>query len=625
MKAKLVLILSALAVVCAFFAQPEPAQAQKQMGVADVIRMSEAGIPDNLIINKIRQTRSVFNLTVDDMIKLKKAGVSDRVIEEMVQTETEKGQVAPPVPEDEKDPEEEAIFGKGNDTPVAEWTMGKCTMRDAAKLFRERSYPEASDCLFTLIEEGRVRGADRSRAQFYLAESLYEMGFYQGAQYYYREAVKQGPRSEFFGKSLTKLLDLSERLRDERSLQIILQDVDPRQLPAERKADFFYHYAMIAFKKDQMDTARKFLQAVPKSSPYYRKAKYADGVLLALLGQDKAAVQSFNEAANTAGGQSAARLDLEARLAVARTLYQAERYDDAVEAFRSATTVDSDVWATSLFENGWALYKAKDIPSALGNLHSTSAPFFENYYNPEGEVLGAIAYYRMCRFRDAEGQIQLFFKKYAPISAKLKAFRKGARKRKPKQVFALVYDYVYSPNKGATFLPDNVMATIASSGKVEDVLFQLRVLDLEQQRIRSFGDSRGGGRILDSQGRRVRTFQSSWRSSRVAQWLYEQLQEHKEQLQDFGGRLVIRQVEIMDEQLDDFLNQSKTIRFEITYREKNQLERTLTGQAPGAARRASEPVEIVAPDDHYYWPFEGEYWKDEIGHYTYAVRSECVE
>ena len=606
---------------------PSTAQAaQKKLNVHDVIRMSEAGIPDNLIINKIRATRSTFTLSVDEMIKLKKAGVSDRIIEEMVQTETMKGPVAPPDPDiDGTDAEEEAIFGKGSKDPVPEWQAGKCTMRDAAKLFREKSYPEASDCLFMLIEEGRVRGKDRARARFYLAESLYAMGFFQGSQYYFRENVRQGPRGEFFGKSIVKLLDLSERLRDDRSLQVVLQDIDPRVLPKERKADFFYHFAIIAFKKDQMDRARKYLRAVPKGNPYYRKARYAEGVMMALVGSDNAAIKSFTEAALTpSDGQLGSHLELEARLAIARTLYQAERYDDAVNAFRRAAVMDADLWATSLFENGWALYKAQDFASSLGNLHSTTAPFFDNYYNPEGEVLGAIAYYRLCRFREAEDTIQVFFKKYAPISAKLKAFAKGARKRKPKQVFALVYDYVYNPAKGATFLPDNVMASIASSGKVEDILFQLRVLDLEQARIRSFGDSRGGGRIVDAQGRQVRTFKSSWRSSRVAQWLYEQLQEHKDQLQDFGGRLVIRQVDIMNDSLDDFLNQSKTIRFEITYAEKNQLEASLAGQVTGAPR-ATGTVDIVAPDDHYFWPFEGEYWKDEIGHFTFAVKSECVK
>ena len=73
--------------------QPNLAHAMSQLRVNDVIKMARAGLPDSLIISKIRSTRSIFSLSVDDMIRLKKNGVSDKIIEEMVQTETNKGPV----------------------------------------------------------------------------------------------------------------------------------------------------------------------------------------------------------------------------------------------------------------------------------------------------------------------------------------------------------------------------------------------------------------------------------------------------------------------------------------------------------------------------------------------------
>ena len=33
------------------------------------------------------------------------------------------------------------------------------------------------------------------------------------------------------------------------------------------------------------------------------------------------------------------------------------------------------------------------------------------------------------------------------------------------------------------------------------------------------------------------------------------------------------------------------------------------------------PLDLV--DELEYWPFEGEYWKDEIGGYVYNIGSKC--
>jgi hypothetical protein len=69
------------------------AQAQRQLGVADVIALSRNGLSDTIIINQIQTTHSTFLLTVSDLAVLKDNGVSDLVIAEM-----QVARAAPPVP-----------------------------------------------------------------------------------------------------------------------------------------------------------------------------------------------------------------------------------------------------------------------------------------------------------------------------------------------------------------------------------------------------------------------------------------------------------------------------------------------------------------------------------------------
>ncbi|MES2344443.1 MAG: glycine zipper domain-containing protein [Chlamydiota bacterium] len=58
----------------------------QQLSTNDVKAMSKAGIKDDVIINQIHSTNSVFYLSADQIIDLKDSGVSQNVINYMIQT-----------------------------------------------------------------------------------------------------------------------------------------------------------------------------------------------------------------------------------------------------------------------------------------------------------------------------------------------------------------------------------------------------------------------------------------------------------------------------------------------------------------------------------------------------------
>lgn len=64
----------------------EAAQARTQLGVQDVVQMAQSHISDDVIVNHIRSSGSVFQLSAQDTIWLKQNGVSDRVVAEMQAT-----------------------------------------------------------------------------------------------------------------------------------------------------------------------------------------------------------------------------------------------------------------------------------------------------------------------------------------------------------------------------------------------------------------------------------------------------------------------------------------------------------------------------------------------------------
>jgi len=65
-------------------AQQAQSAASGSMSNADVIKLVKAGMPESLIIAKIKSSACDFNTSPDALIKLKGAGVSDKVLEAMV-------------------------------------------------------------------------------------------------------------------------------------------------------------------------------------------------------------------------------------------------------------------------------------------------------------------------------------------------------------------------------------------------------------------------------------------------------------------------------------------------------------------------------------------------------------
>ena len=86
-------------------AQPPPPVAAPQgqpLSIADIKAMAKAGVGDDIIINQIINTHSVYNLDANDIIDLRNGGVSDKVITYMMNTSANVvATEAPPPPQTE--------------------------------------------------------------------------------------------------------------------------------------------------------------------------------------------------------------------------------------------------------------------------------------------------------------------------------------------------------------------------------------------------------------------------------------------------------------------------------------------------------------------------------------------
>ena len=91
---------------------------------------------------------------------------------------------------------------------------------------------------------------------------------------------------------------------------------------------------------------------------------------------------------------------------------------------------------------------------------------------------------------------------------------------------------------------------------------------------------------------------------------------------DNAGNLARGRYQRLLEELQELLNQSTAILIEILNARRGELtQEMLDEQATAVPTRTTRVVESDA--EHVIWPFEGEYWRDELGFYRQPIASQC--
>ena len=75
------------------------------------------------------------------------------------------------------------------------------------------------------------------------------------------------------------------------------------------------------------------------------------------------------------------------------------------------------------------------------------------------------------------------------------------------------------------------------------------------------------------------------------------------------------------DELNEHLRDAAKILIDITSAKRNQLDAAISGSQVSVSESERN---IVKPDEeHVIWPFDGEYWRDELGFYRQTITSKC--
>jgi len=450
--------------------------------------------------------------------------------------------------------------------------------------------------------------------RFGIADALARAGLLQSAADGFLQVLLQGPDKVHFDAAFQRVRALRQQI-----------DFKPPELervgtfsvvgkpPAVRNS---FHYAAGQFLHEYglVDQALLHLRRVEADAMDFPRARYLLGLIAfeepgkSKVARLKGAIRAFQEAV-IAGERSGQRgvVDL-AWMALARAAYEHGQYDAAIYYYRKIGP-RSPRWGRALYEAGWSYFLKRDVSRALGSFHALHSPYFKRDFHPELWIMEAALYVQTCHVSHAEKAMASFEGDVLTLGPPVRDFL--ALERSPERVYRR---FVAAANNGGPRpLPRRVIGAVLQNADFFALHRTIRQVEKEQAlisaqlaRLPVFGPA-AMSRLKARRAELVA--EAGVVVERALRGVQRDIARYHDRLQEL--RIDLREIEIM------FLD----------IRVKNRKRAAKKGpdahSAAGLAPVERGGVIAMAGSESMVWPFEGEFWRDEVGAYRSFLTSRC--
>jgi hypothetical protein len=485
-------------------------------------------------------------------------------------------------------------------------------VNEGKKLSSQGRYVDAALVFERVLSQGSETQSAYQEAQYEMGVALFKLGLPVSAFTYFDRVGEVGDSHVRYLDTLPWLLAVHQALPGETSSLLRMAAYPVTAYPARDADEISFYVGQFHYYAGNLDQALESLMRVGTTVPeLYVKAMYFKGVVFVRRNDAKAASKTFQEVLGYLERHDVPnkeRYEVMANLATARVFYSVGQSDPS--AFKTSVKYfdrvpdTSEYWLDSLFEKSWAYFMDGNYARALGNLVTVNSPYFEEEYYPEGNVLRAVIFFMNCLYDEALATVDPFYKEYYDISKELK--RVLAKYEDP----ASFYQYLASLSKGGG---------ASYSVKVKKI-FNAALADRKLRRLFGYVVA------INNEMTRVNDMAKADASSAaLVEFLQPELEAYRSLTIAEAGQLARERLERMSKELRDLLSQALKVRFESLNAQKGILAETyrkeqITGTA-AAQTGLREGLEV--DDEHQAWPWNGEYWKDELGSYYYPIKSVC--
>jgi hypothetical protein len=349
-------------------------------------------------------------------------------------------------------------------------------------------------------------------------------------------------------------------------------------------------------------------------------AQFFSGVSYIQMKKAVAAVKAFQRVKSAvdegADVEDADRMRDLANLSMARTMYSAsiqldpetnvpEIREDALSAavkYWNEVGEDSEYWLDAHFEAAWAYYMAGQYTRALGNIHTLKSPYFPRSFYPEAEILKAIVYFFNCDYEKATTTVARFNVTTTPKKDKLEQVLKKYKGENQEEAF---YKFLMQVREGDANIDEEIEPLVETALSDRQLLRNVEYVQ-----------------FLEKEKGRFAASPASFQQSGVGTYVQEKITEARKRGVKNAGTLAVQRYQRYVDEMGEHLRNGEKILIDIVAAQRNLLDQAIKqGQVSATEAKI---FGVVNPDDeHFIWPFNGEYWRDELGFYRQEVASAC--
>ncbi|MEO1336068.1 MAG: hypothetical protein AAFV29_10510, partial [Myxococcota bacterium] len=441
--------------------------------------------------------------------------------------------------------------------------------------YYSNDFVDAAAAMYDYIATNESTVENYEWAEYFLGRALIELGFRHAGSEYLFNVAKNRSRPEILPDALATIETLLERPHDELLLEgRLLTDSDFGFLPGSIDDFVAYHQGLADLRANRVPWAERLFDRIDTEGGYHPKALYALGVQRLKGNRMTDAVKLFRQALDHPKADRDIRN--QCRLALARVLYEKERYRAALRIYAQVEVPELTLAEASLFlEKAWTHYWMRDYRKTMGILYALEAPSYRDYHAPEKFLLRALVYKNMCHYIPAKREIRRF------------RFRFGRT--------------LENISERVDLRDDDVLRSAA----------------LQRGQLGRLADFR---RALSQEASSIDTIGGVW----VEVGLDEQLRtvyELKADQVDLQLAADLRRAtRSVAEELVDFEEQMYLLDYEVGLAIYRRLRKE-------DARRPTEADDLSIPiaGDRVFYNFDDEFWNDELPTYDFLVENRCFD
>ena len=581
------------------------------LSCGEILNMVSVNVPTDIVVQTMKGSGTQF--TADDIRCLAEGGAAPEIVDtarSMSVSDAPAPVTRPTEPEatpaTTKFDEAESL---GSDMPTSEdFEEGASScgdLEELVKAYQAKKVLTSSYGLYDLLQKGSCPD-EESRIHYYLAKSLYDLEMYHGAQHYFLEVVRKGPSNPYFKYALPKMVAIADLTGNDAELFRIVHKIPPEAFPAQAKNHLYYLMGRKLYEDENLTDAATYFAEISTKSDLFLRSKYYEGVIANEKSRVRSAVKAFSEVYDAELDPRDAREAQEvndlkdlALMNIARIYFQLDKFPEADDFYRRVDR-ESGYWPDSLFERAYANFWRNDLNLTLGLLLTLRSPYYdEERYLPEAEVLRALAFFQLCDFPEVERILLNFEREYGAMHQELKGFLSQYSTPEAKKLTDQAFDAYFTDSK-ETVLSKAMFVKILRNREMAGLVRHMDMMDDELV-------------LIDAQ-------KSQWKDLLGAN-LKQVIAEDRARYKQYAGRVMLQQMANEYQELSDLMTQSEVIRFEVVDAQRADYEFRM--QNPDVESEEDKKVDFAVSKTIIYWPFNGEFWKDELGYYRYSEQSSC--